>query len=65
LGVIDFAGTGPVHVVGGAAALTAACFIGQRIGRYDKGAKSLPMVYEQYNERLHVTLHLVVRMDAL
>lgn len=43
LGVVDFAGAGPIHVVGGAAALTAAIFIGPRIGRYDKGTKSLPM----------------------
>lgn len=43
LGVVDFAGAGPIHVVGGAAALTAAWFIGPRIGRYDNGTKSLPM----------------------
>lgn len=43
MGVVDFAGAGPIHVVGGAAALTAAWFIGPRIGRYDKGPKSLPM----------------------
>lgn len=43
LGVIDFAGAGPIHVVGGAAALTAAWFIGPRIGRYDNGRKPLPM----------------------
>lgn len=43
MGVVDFAGTGPIHIVGGAAALTAAWFIGPRIGRYDKGTKPLTM----------------------
>lgn len=43
LGVVDFAGAGPIHIVGGAAALTACWFMGPRIGRYEKGTKSLPM----------------------
>jgi ammonia channel protein AmtB len=43
LGVIDFAGSGPVHIIGGAGALTSAYFIGPRIGRYDKGTKPLPV----------------------
>lgn len=43
IGVVDFAGAGPIHIVGGAAALVATFFIGPRIGRYDNGTKSLPM----------------------
>lgn len=43
LGVIDFAGSGPIHIIGGAGALVSAYYIGPRIGRYEKGKQSLPL----------------------
>ena len=43
LGVVDLAGSGPIHIIGGSAALTAILFIGPRLNRYQNGTKSLPM----------------------
>jgi ammonium transporter, Amt family len=40
-GVIDFAGCGCVHMVGGLAALAGAVIIGPRIGRFDADGKVL------------------------
>lgn len=42
-GVIDFAGCGPVHIVGGMCAFVAAWFVGPRHGRFNADMKSLPM----------------------
>ena len=37
LGVIDIAGSGCVHIVGGASSLVASLMLGPRLGRYDNG----------------------------
>lgn len=43
LGVVDIAGSGPVHLLGGASALAAGIMLGPRLHRYDKGASAPPM----------------------
>lgn len=40
---MDIAGSGPVHLLGGASALAAGIMLGPRLHRYDKGTASLPM----------------------
>ncbi|XP_055550404.1 putative ammonium transporter 2 isoform X4 [Wyeomyia smithii] len=43
LGVVDIAGSGPVHLVGGASAFASAVMLGPRLGRYAKGIEPLPL----------------------
>jgi Amt family ammonium transporter len=43
LGYLDFAGSGVVHLVGGAAALAGVLVIGPRIGKYDQDGKPRPI----------------------
>ncbi|XP_058820467.1 putative ammonium transporter 2 isoform X2 [Topomyia yanbarensis] len=43
LGVVDIAGSGPVHLVGGASAFASAIMLGPRLGRYAKGIEPLPL----------------------
>lgn len=43
LGVVDIAGSGPVHLIGGAAAFASALILGPRLGRYAEGKDALPM----------------------
>ncbi|OWF39017.1 putative ammonium transporter 3 [Mizuhopecten yessoensis] len=43
LGVVDIAGAGAVHLIGGGSALVAAVMLKPRSGRYDHGTESLPM----------------------
>lgn len=44
IGVVDYAGAGPIHIIGGASALCATLFIGPRTGRYEnKGTRQLQM----------------------
>jgi len=42
-GMVDFAGSGVVHMVGGFAGLVGAAFCGPRLGRFDSEGKALPM----------------------
>ena len=42
-GVVDFAGSGPVHMIGGSIALAGAIVIGPRIGRFNKNGTANAM----------------------
>ena len=61
-GVIDFAGSGPVHMVGGVTALVAAIILGPRIGRFhdkDGNLLSEPNEFPPHSVALQVRFRLV------
>ncbi|XP_044746207.1 putative ammonium transporter 2 [Coccinella septempunctata] len=43
MGVVDIAGSGAVHLIGGSSAMASAIMLGPRLGRYDNGIKPLPL----------------------
>ncbi|XP_017035778.1 putative ammonium transporter 2 [Drosophila kikkawai] len=43
LGAVDIAGSGPVHLIGGASAFASAAMLGPRLGRYSEGNDPLPL----------------------
>lgn len=40
---MDIAGSGPVHLIGGASAFASAAMLGPRLGRYSHGNDPLPL----------------------
>eukprot|EP00285_Hemiselmis_virescens_P018289 CAMPEP_0173394220 /NCGR_PEP_ID=MMETSP1356-20130122/25779_1 /TAXON_ID=77927 ORGANISM="Hemiselmis virescens, Strain PCC157" /NCGR_SAMPLE_ID=MMETSP1356 /ASSEMBLY_ACC=CAM_ASM_000847 /LENGTH=637 /DNA_ID=CAMNT_0014352465 /DNA_START=71 /DNA_END=1984 /DNA_ORIENTATION=- len=51
-GVLDFAGSGVVHLVGGVAALTGAASLGPRLGRFEPGPSGQLKEFEGHNMTL-------------
>ncbi|XP_066596314.1 putative ammonium transporter 3 isoform X2 [Prorops nasuta] len=43
MGVVDIAGSGVVHLIGGVSSLACAIMLGPRLGRYDNGTDPLPL----------------------
>lgn len=58
-GVIDFAGDGAIHMVGGFAALVGAWLLGPRAGRFDQGSET-PQEFEAHSIPLVVLGTLIL-----
>ena len=64
-GAVDYAGSGVVHLQGGALALITAYLIGPRIGKYDKDGKAKPILAAPHPDGAARHVHPRVRLVRL